>query len=368
MVRRFILSPCGTSLLTNRSTPEQRKAITDYANAKTSSDILPEALSLLADRVREVQSKLAQATVQEAARLSAELNGILKFYDGQWRDFQDHHCLLCTDTWLGEQTARLVESWLRQSGFSQVEIRRQTDLQTARLSDFQLALSDLVKWAEETIPGYRQSGYRIVFNLTGGFKSVQGFLQTLATFYADETIYIFESATDVLRIPRLPVRMEPLAEIRDRLMAFRRLAQNLPIQPQALEGIAETLLLKLDDQVDLSPWGTLIWNQTRSDLYREGVHPAPSSKIHFSKKFEESVQGLPGDRLEILNHRLDQLACYLEKGDRPNPKSLDFKKLGGNPRPPSTHEIDAWSDLDAKRLFGHFEGDVFVLDELGKHL
>jgi hypothetical protein len=29
---------------------------------------------------------------------------------------------------------------------------------------------------------------------------------------------------------------------------------------------------------------------------------------------------------------------------------------------------DAWSDGDAKRLFGHYEDEVFVLDRLGDAL
>ncbi|PNK00579.1 hypothetical protein CEP12_18985, partial [Cylindrospermopsis raciborskii S14] len=97
-----------------------------------------------------------------------------------------------------EQTATLVEQWLRERGFTVNRIR-QTDLQTKDIESFQIALSDIVEFFENTIPGYRDSQHKIIFNLTGGFKSVQGFLQTLATFYADETIYIFETAKDLLR-------------------------------------------------------------------------------------------------------------------------------------------------------------------------
>ena len=34
----------------------------------------------------------------------------------------------------------------------------------------------------------------------------------------------------------------------------------------------------------------------------------------------------------------------------------------------SIHEIDAWSDQDAKRIYRHFEADTFVLDNLGEAL
>ena len=51
------------------------------------------------------------------------------------------------------------------------------------------------------MPGYRQSHYRVVFNLVGGFKSLQGYMNTLGMFYADEIIYIFEAPTaDLIRI------------------------------------------------------------------------------------------------------------------------------------------------------------------------
>ena len=79
--------------------------------------------------------------------------------------------------------------------------QRQRDLRTDSLDSFQMALSDLVRWCDEevAVAPYRHS-YRVLFNLTGGFKSIQGFLQILAQFYADETVYIFESGDVLLRM------------------------------------------------------------------------------------------------------------------------------------------------------------------------
>jgi hypothetical protein len=34
----------------------------------------------------------------------------------------------------------------------------------------------------------------------------------------------------------------------------------------------------------------------------------------------------------------------------------------------STHECDAWSDGDARRIFAHFDGDILILDALDKGL
>jgi putative CRISPR-associated protein (TIGR02619 family) len=315
-----------------------------YANTQKLEQIPSEDRRVLENLVRDVKAKLDKADIDLAAKMSAELNGLTKFYNGQMRRDRDFFVLLCTDTWLGKSTADLVKGWLNLKGCACVEVKRQDDLQTADIELFQSALSDLVEWSESTISGYRKSGYHVVFNLTGGFKSVQGFLQTLATFYADETIYI----------------------VLANLNAFRRLALYLSVGN--IRDIPETLLLRFDDEVRLSAWGDLVWKQTKPQIYGEMLHPSPSEKLIFSTSFINSVNGLSADRLEILNHRLDQLACYLEKVEKPNPRSLDFKPLRGNPCPPATHEIDAWSDQDAKRLYGHFEGDRFVLDRLGVHL
>ncbi|NET50692.1 MAG: hypothetical protein F6K09_18785 [Merismopedia sp. SIO2A8] len=70
-----------------------------------------------------------------------------------------------------------------------------------------------------------------------------------------------------------------------------------------------------------------------------------------------------GDRLRRINRRVADIARYLETGQHLS--SLDFKELKADPCPPSTHEIDAWADLDAKRLFGHYHDGVFILERLG---
>lgn len=362
----FVLSPCGTSLLTNSVNNEaERKAIGRCANSKSREICSAEDRQLLDGLIERMSERLANANQVEVAKLSAELNAITKLYQGDLNASQHFHQLLCTDTWLGEATAISVASWLRKTGFT-VDIRRQLDLRTDDLQAFQAALSDLVQWCEETVSGYARNHYRIIFNLTGGFKSVQGFLQTLAMFYADEAVYIFETGQELLRIPRLPITMSAEKEVRKHLQMFRRLAQGLPVTNIA--DIPETLLLKIDSEVALSAWGVLVWEQTKRLLYAEELHPSPSSKLIFGPQFKRSLEDLAPDRLRHVNERLDQLVRHLEEGETYNPSSLIFKKLEGGDYKGSTHECNAWADQDAKRLFGHYENGVYVLDRLNKGL
>ena len=366
--RNLVISLCGTSILTNRSNVETRELISRHAN-QTDGGAIPETdRKTLEQRILAAMDSLSSVKVEEAAKVSAELNAITSFYGKQLAAGRgDHHLLMCSDTWLGEQAAELVRNWLTEHGLT-VELHKQSDLQTGDMTAFQLALSDMVKVLSDMSDKYRDSGYHVVFNLTGGFKSVQGFMQTLAMIYADESVYIFESGGELLRIPRLPLKLSAQNELRKHLPVFRRLQMNLSLMHGELTDVSNIFYLNLGQEYAFSAWGEIIWRQHKREIYGEKVWPSFSNKVEFGTRFLKSVQLLPEHRMYEINKKIDDLTRVLEKGESYNVKSLDFKPLSGNPVPGSTHELDAWHDQDAKRLYGHFEGEMFVLDKLGKAL
>lgn len=360
---RVVLSPCGTSLLTNGCTDDERRLLGRHSNSFRLEDLGDDQAAVEA-RVDSVAALLETADAATARRVSAELNGLLTLCDEQPAHPADHLILLCTDTWLGERTGQIVQGWLHRNGHLSVELRRQVDLQTRDLHKFQISLSNLVRWWGEAVDEYRRRQYRILFNLTGGFKSVQGFLQTLGNLYADETVYIFETSRALLRVPRLPIRLDMLDAVRQHQYVIRRLDAALPVAAADLADVPETFLERDGADVLLSPWGTIVWDQSRKTLYAEGVLPPPTDRVRFAETFLPSTKSLSPDRYANLNDKLDKLATFLE-GDQVRPvRSLDLKPLRNNPKPPSTHEFDAWADRDAKRVFCRYEGDVLVLDRL----
>lgn len=358
----LIISTCGTSLLTNNASNEVRPLLIRHANLKNDSDCPYEERLLIDNHLRQRANEVKQASDAELAKLSAEMNAIFKFYDGNPTP-QDMHILIHTDTWLGRETGNLLSEVLSQRGFS-VDTPTISDLRTQDLDSFQLALSELVKWAVETLPAYQQQQYKVVFNLTGGFKSIQGFMQTLAMLYADETVYIFESNKELLRLPRLPVRLDGEQIVRDNLTVLRQLALGLPVSRDAVDALPETLVLRLDTERALSPWGELLWQQHKTAVYREGLHAAPSAKIQFTDNFQRSIAGLSPDRYEKLNTQIDKLALYLHSQRATNLASLDVKTLRIPRHGGCTHEFDAWHDQNAKRVFGWLKGDTFTCEIL----
>lgn len=356
----FILSSCGTSLLTNNVGNEERKLFIKYANA-AEKDIPATDIAIIKPLVQTIRNILMQSGPHQVANFSAELNAIVKFYHYKLDHNYDVHYLLTTDTWLGHLTGQMLQAWLKQY-FSSVNIYAQKDLQTADLNRFQLALSDLVVWCSNNI----SADYHVVFNLTGGFKSVQGFLQTLAMFYADEAIYVFESGDELLRLPKLPVRIDPDNTLRDHFPLMRQL--NLGLSVTLPENLPKTLIMQIDDQTTLSQYGQIIFQQLKNKFYTEQIYEPPTEKIRFGPKFIQSVQNLSPDRKKIVNERIDDLTTFFMSNKIKNINRLDFKELRGNPRPPSTHEMDAWADQDAKRIYGHYEEENFVLDKLDRAL
>ncbi len=372
----FILSPCGTSLLTNTAKGDEKKTIFQYSNAPSKDTVPAKHRAVLEKIIHQAQKSLLDAGPDQAARISAELNGILAIYKHCLPDPASghHHLLLCTDTWLGEETGRVVEQWLVGHGLP-ARVKKQQDLQTADLPSFQLALSEIVSWMENEVKKWRKS-HRVIFNLTGGFKSVQGFLQTLAMFYADETVYIFETGNALMRIPRLPVEMTAPDVLETHLDLFRKLALGIENRLTPPQDIPESMLLNIDEQWGLSPWGELIWERNRDLLYKKEIYPPPCSLVVAGTRFMDSVKSLPTDRRIQVNKRIDDLCRFWlsrNSGRAYNPASLDFKELRGNPCPPSTHECDAWAEHGGKRIFMHIEpganGEkILILDRLGDHL
>lgn len=363
----LIISTCGTSLFSNTARNARLDApLGRVSNARIASDVDETSRQQVQAVIDAAQQALLGAEPGLAQQLSAELNGLLAYLQ-RGKHGTVHHMLLHTDTWLGRESAQLVHAWLAEYvNGGTAELLSELGLRTSTLAEFQFALADLTRALADRLDGYRTAGYQVVFNLTGGFKSINGYLQTVGTFYAHEQFYLFEGSKDVMIIPRLPVTLDPQPTFREHLATYRRLGAKLPVTTDAVRALPETLVVRLDNDVALSAWGELLWQEQRPMLYREQIHASPSTKLIYGSKFLHSTRSIDPSRIEILNGRIDDLARYLETGV--NPRSLDFKQLRGTPKPGSTHEIDAWSDDGARRLFGHYDNEIFVLDELDAHL
>jgi putative CRISPR-associated protein (TIGR02619 family) len=363
MRKTLMLSTCGISLLTNLA--QERQLVVRHANARTAGEVPSQDRIALQQLLARAEQTILQASPDQQRQLSAELSGVLGYYSSRPNAPSDEHWLITTDTWLGVACAEIVAQVLQKAGHL-ASARCIRDLRTNSLEEFRCAMPELVKLCDQEVEAYRKGHWKVVFNLTGGFKIVQGFMQALAMRYADVTIYVFEGTDQLLQVPRLPPDLDHQAILLSHHRVFRRLAVGLPISQKDARSMPETLLLEVNGQLGLSVWGDVIWDQGKRMLLGERLWEPVDAKLRFGPHFEKSVSGLPKDRLFIVNERLAELARHLNDPSY-NPKSLDFKKLSHKVGS-RTHECDAWADMGSKRLFGYFDKGTFVVDALDEGL
>jgi putative CRISPR-associated protein (TIGR02619 family) len=357
----LLVSTCGTSIFTNEACPEDRAWLAKIANKK---QLDKNELSRLQGIVAARKGLILEANEEKRRQLSAELNGIAAVQN-RWKENRMEHYLIHSDTAIGKASAEIVQNSIQQSN---VQLLSTGGLCTDDAPSFRTAMSDLTsQLIEEMLPGYRGKGYRVIFNLTGGFKSVNAYLQAVGMLYADHCVFLFESASDLMEIPRLPVELRVTDALRKFLVSFRKMAVGYPVLEQDVSDIPETLLMIADGQATPSIWGDIIWQQDKKQLLGEKLFEPLSPKIQLSDSFRKSVEALLPDRRFHVNEALDELSAYLDQG-RPLLKSRAFKALEGNPCPPSTHELYLWSDGNASRAFGHYQDAIFVFDSMDAHL
>lgn len=355
--RLLLLSTCGTSLLTNGASNEERTWVTQVANEM---EVDAARLKPIVNARRE-ELKAADALTRR--KMSAELNGIGAVLD-RYKPKQVFHLLIHTDTALGKATTDLVQEALgKQTSFVSA-----SGLRTNSLASFREALADLTRQLDALVQSYREQGWFVVFNLTGGFKSLNGYLQTLAMISADRCVFLFEGAPELMEIPRLPVRLAEIEELREHSALFRRLAVGYTVRTDEAKGAPDSLLMELDGRVTTSVLGDVAWTRHRSTLFAEKLLAPLSTKVHVAEAVPKAFAGLEAAHKIQVNEALDEFSAYVDHG-RTLPKSRTFKKLQGDPVPGSTHELYAWSDGAAGRLFGHYDlNGVFVFDYLRGHL
>ncbi len=364
----FILSTCGTSLLTYKTNNDLRSLIGRYSNYSDWNDIPHNDRVNLRQHIDDRVKEFLQETDENVKKMSAELNGLLTWHNQSKhkKSNQDIYYLLATDTLFGSITTDTIKTWLTAQGY-QCWVISQSGLKTSSLSEFRSALSPLVKELVLLVDGYKNSQYDIYFNLTGGFKGLNGFLQAVATIYADKTFYLFEGSSELLFIPKLPYGLNDKSIILDNLLAFRRLAEDLPVNDELIKSIPDILLFDIDGQFVLSEWGELIWQSTISDIYKQKIWGSISDNIIFDDEFINSTKKLSPELMIKVNKTIGALAKYTENGCQHRINSLDPKPL----QQQEYKQQNLWEcDVDQGhyRIYMTKDGHKFYLKEVGEAL
>jgi len=375
---RLVISTVGTSILTNqinmRSESDWSDLLEERANDKEldGEDIL-EAIEELTCRAKkklysDPEQKIINDDIDEIRRTCAELNGIYGLYGEQLNQGnQDIHWLITTDTAQGQVSAELIRDFLIENHLV-VDILTPKDLSTVSTESFTNGIDELLRWFDEIIPGYRDSGYYICFNLVGGFKALQGYTNTIGMFYANEIIYIFEGSNEIITIPRLPIKVDSSVI---KPVQFALMAAGEWVNLSELHDVPETLIFKVDNTATLTTWGRLIWNRSKVDLMSGELLQFPRLKYESSFKRDYENTKEENERVK-LQETLAKVSHLLIKH---NGDTAPLKSDGGL-------QYDVYIKEDSKQIDGlaHFRvtkalrvscvtsGNVLILRHYGQNL
>lgn len=308
---RLILSLIGTSLLTNQADSVLRHDLNKSANLPENA-MPQDLLNKLAGLKQKISSLIATADQVKLKLLSAELNSINSFYEIHPPTNDDIHILIATDTYLAQLASEIIQDYLKSKGYT-CWYYCAPGLNTKSKKDFDEGIKALLHYLDESIPEYKQRRYEIVFNLTGGFKSLQGFLNTIGTFYADRIIYIFETG-GLIAIPKLPISIDQNL-FREHAKEFLLLSKDHFLKKEELEHIPETLLYEVENGVyGLSNWGVLMWNNVKTSILSQKLIELPA--IEFDRSFIRDFKNEQDSKAKIkLNESIAKVSViFLEKG------------------------------------------------------
>jgi len=307
---RLVLSSVGTSILGNVADPDEKPLL--YGGANQDRDAASGEHQKLASSLRERALERADgASLPALQQQSAELNAIVALDDARGLAPKDMHLLVATDTLYGHAAAESVAAVLRSHGGS-VEIIAPSGLTTKSPDDFRSGIKELFRTCGNRIPAYREQGYEIVFNLTGGFKSLQGYLNTVGMLYADRMVYIFQHSMSLIEIPRLPLSVDAEADLKANRRLLLLLDADYPVPASEVTTLKEAFYDVVEGSVVLSLWGTAMWGNAKSDILGDELFDLPH--ITYTRSFRNDwarrTKG-QGVRVRILE-RLASMAAQWE--------------------------------------------------------
>ncbi len=324
-MRRLVISTVGTSLLTNEFNEEKdpKKWLSDLTKTanwtqeriENSSDYSHVFSKIIVPLQRRIAEKLDDSNILEIREMSAELNGIYGLCNEELSK-EDMHYLIATDTAQGQTTAEIVNNFLCKEGVP-CGIFTPKGFSTENDESFSHGIDELLHWIDqEIIPGYKNSGWEICFNLVGGFKAIQGYMNTIGMFHADKIVYIFEGQySKLIEIPRLPITVDT-NQLKDHVSTLALLEVGALLPKEKTIDIPESMCKEKDGNMQISTWGKLIWNQCKKELLSPETQSLVFPRISYDDSFKQEYKKIndPNDRF-LLNNTIAKVSKLFDESN-----------------------------------------------------
>ncbi|GGA44765.1 putative CRISPR-associated protein [Okeania sp. KiyG1] len=308
---RLVISTVGTSLLTNQIKNSEKKLssrLRDTANS-TENEIGEDVQDIIFKMERRAKKILTGGNILEIQEASAELNGIYELYDRNLEEGkEDIHWLIATNTYQGRKTAKIVRDFLVKQGITKTHIFPESgsNFSTKNTYVFSQGIAKIIRWIEERENEHKlknDSPAKIVFNLVGGFKAIQGYMNTIGMFYADEIIYIFEGSNQLIRIPKLPIEIKLPEGSKDYKVPLAMMAHGQVSNSwKEAQKVPKEWVDVTEKEMTLSAWGQLVYQQCKEELFSsERLLDFPW--LHYQDSFCDDYENITDKTEKVQLHK-----------------------------------------------------------------
>ncbi len=257
-------------------------------------------ITAVRDRVSELLARLNLPTKLDDT--SAEIKSLVKM----GITTEDRVILIASDTIDGKLSAELVQTFLTEREIChEIEIKIIKGLQAIDGRLFQQeGLKNLLNFL------ISHEHENVVFNLTGGFKSVVPYLSLIGMLFNKPVRYIHEDSEDVITLSNLPILINDnlLLLLEDKL---RKIERETSIEiTEWQKGIDfndrrfDVLIEKTEGKVTLSGLGLIFWQRFKLD-YPEELERYNTDPLEKPNKLKE--QGITHHGLHKIRPIADRL-------------------------------------------------------------
>lgn len=353
------ISTCGTSFFSRQQIDKKDLEFLNAISNKSESELSKDEKDKVDQIYDSIINNIDKVDLTYVKQKSAELNSLFSIFNDDFREISKYsHYFIYTDTYLGEKSFYIIKKYLETKNITVIPLR----IPQLRVNDQEnvlMGLSCLAMKIDQICDNYKD---KKIFNLTGGFKVVQGYMQILSMFYADEIYYIFQGG-QLIKIPKLSIRFDYDRNILD---LIRKVVYEVPLDKKQYENLG-ILVTSINNSWMLSEWGEIVWLKERINLYKELNQPL-SDKIRYSERFKRNFAKLSDKDKVELHENIDSFSRFVDTNDNKwNLRQVRFHELKGNPNN-MTHEIYCFSGRDDRvniRLDGN---GIYNFEYIGPHL
>lgn len=351
-----VIITCGTSLVTNTN-PKDRDFIGKISN-KVESDLSKEEKEKIKFLLQEAEKSLNPCT--DLKKVSAESNTILSYYK-IFDSIKDNIYLLNTDTYIGEETAKLLQSFIAEKTKTSVNQITIKNLKMDSYKNFSEGLKYL--HSDELLSIYKtgNANTKVIFILSGGFKAMTGYMQAIGMLYADEVVYQFETSENFVRIPKLPVQLN-LSQTQKQTLRLLSFEQK-PTELQ-LKELSDTIYLKIGNEYALDNLGLLLWEKVKDEDFYAELQPSLYDKLIYSDNFKKDYEKLQLSERKKLGDSLDRVAMYLKTSNpKYNVSHINFHSLIN-----CEYSHEFYIPNSGSRVYINKKKDTYEVIEIDDHL